>query len=309
MLSGCLYRICIAACAVSISALSDRIAQRGKPACRGRGDHVSISALSDRIAQRQTQAGRPGVGAVSISALSDRIAQQENAFDLIDLDAEVSISALSDRIAQQGKHNGNDIIAVLFQYPLFRIELLSINPPYKPPLHHLFQYPLFRIELLSKTLWNGANPMVSVSISALSDRIAQRMEQGVADIRSVMFQYPLFRIELLSEEREFHKGYPDDVSISALSDRIAQPDELRKLWQVEQVSISALSDRIAQRSFSAMAASASLVSISALSDRIAQPLGGRTFAPSSRRFNIRSFGSNCSAICGRRVAAKLLPFQ
>ena len=61
---------------VSISALSDRIAQL----LWGRGridlNIVSISALSDRIAQPSALAGAVGGNVVSISALSDRIAQR-----------------------------------------------------------------------------------------------------------------------------------------------------------------------------------------------------------------------------------------
>ena len=61
----------------------------------------------------------------------------------------------------------------MFQYPLFRIELLSTEAEKAIAEAYEFQYPLFRIELLSiekAAHKHGAKP---VSISALSDRIAQ----------------------------------------------------------------------------------------------------------------------------------------
>ena len=66
-------------------------------------------------------------------------------------------------------------IVNLFQYPLFRIELLSWLALRKRALGaNEFQYPLFRIELLSKPQIDHTNARIYVSISALSDRIAQR---------------------------------------------------------------------------------------------------------------------------------------
>ena len=60
---------------------------------------VSISALSDRIAQRKGVGVNVGAIVVSISALSDRIAQRRRLAQH-SIDINVSISALSDRIAQ-----------------------------------------------------------------------------------------------------------------------------------------------------------------------------------------------------------------
>ena len=86
------------------------------------------------------------------------------------------------------------------------------------------------------------------------------------------FQYPLFRIELLSRGHRCSAAHDRGVSISALSDRIAQP----KIAKTNRTGYN--------------------VSISALSDRIAQPKD-----PYDQNwlecFNIRSFGSNCSASC------------
>ena len=62
----------------------------------------------------------------------------------------------------------------MFQYPLFRIELLSPGDGLALSAGIVFQYPLFRIELLS------ANVL--------------RLFAGLFGV----FQYPLFRIELLS---------------------------------------------------------------------------------------------------------------
>ena len=86
-----------------------------------------------------------------------------------------------------------------------------------------------------------------------------------------MFQYPLFRIELLSKRRVVRLLRSAAVSISALSDRIAQRLSISPPSANHSVSISALSDRIAQRR-------------GALPDQWAWT-----------GFNIRSFGSNCSA--------------
>ena len=91
------------------------------------------------------------------------------------------------------------------------------------PLQDLqFQYPLFRIELLSIVAGQSHFPNGFVSISALSDRIAQRRLLTVP-VRAC------------------------GVSISALSDRIAQQVAATLKNIEDHVSISALSDRIAQR--------------------------------------------------------------
>ena len=75
---------------------------------------------------------------------------------------------------------------------------------------------------------------------------------------------------------------------------------LSDLWtarggETVAVSISALSDRIAQLLIALVAGVAVVVSISALSDRIAQPSRRAIASSASFSFNIRSFGSNCSA--------------
>ena len=88
----------------------------------------------------------------------------------------------------------------MFQYPLFRIELLSGNWEERPIIEIAFQYPLFRIELLSRQRVNQLR-QPRVSISALSDRIAQLGTSAVYATLGFLFQYPLFRIELLSDRR------------------------------------------------------------------------------------------------------------
>ena len=132
-----------------------------------------------------------------------------------------------------------------------------------------------------------------VSISALSDRIAQLLSDssrgkrsgsfnirsfgsncsawlGIQKRRRGKFQYPLFRIELLSPLLSVPPAPRQSVSISALSDRIAQLKMSILRFLCATVSISALSDRIAQRRGSKGGRSIWIVSISALSDRIAQ---------------------------------------
>ena len=61
----------------------------------------------------------------------------------------------------------------MFQYPLFRIELLSGPKGEAQDAIGTFQYPLFRIELLSYFGKIFLKARLVVSISALSDRIAQ----------------------------------------------------------------------------------------------------------------------------------------
>ena len=159
-----------------------------------------------------------------------------------------------------------------FQYPLFRIELLSrafSGPTHRPMV---FQYPLFRIELLSNTALSTTAFAWKVSISALSDRIAQLLNGIGAGAADIQFQYPLFRIELLSRTHRRHSRVAARCfnirsfgsNCSAIYDSIAG-------WITVTVSISALSDRIAQQAYQ-------------------QPVAWHT-----DRFNIRSFGSNCSA--------------
>ena len=87
-----------------------------------------------------------------------------------------------------------------FQYPLFRIELLSFTSDHEHYVGIAFQYPLFRIELLSRQRVNQLR-QPRVSISALSDRIAQLGTSAVYATLGFLFQYPLFRIELLSDRR------------------------------------------------------------------------------------------------------------
>ena len=245
--------------------------------------------------------------------------------------AVVSISALSDRIAQR-------LVACVVLAMAFCFNIRSFGSNCSAPsaklwndARPLFQYPLFRIELLSTVAGNGRSVRRAVSISALSDRIAQRLFDLLRD-KAVMFQYPLFRIELLSKPSAVNTVVYFVVSISALSDRIAQPTDACPHWrpisfqyplfriellssadslpsvQFDKVSISALSDRIAQRWRYARRLASLTVSISALSDRIAQPMGAGWRASRRRCFNIRSFGSNCSAAnCGDERS--LQPFQ
>ena len=92
----------------------------------------------------------------------------------------------------------------MFQYPLFRIELLSFVSPHGSISAFWFQYPLFRIELLSSFITQTLQLKLEVSISALSDRIAQQRACFISTVAS-------------------------SVSISALSDRIAQPSR-RRTW-------------------------------------------------------------------------------
>ena len=93
-----------------------------------------------------------------------------------------------------------------------------------------------------------------------------------------------------------------EVSISALSDRIAQRGDGLGARMETRVSISALSDRIAQRRSGDEYHDGSNVSISALSDRIAQLVIGLQRELQLTGFNIRSFGSNCSALSPAAVA-------
>ena len=157
-----------------------------------------------------------------------------------------------------------------FQYPLFRIELLSLLFPAKLSTNASFNIRSFgsncsafcnecllclsacfnirsfgsncsAASRITVTLWPFA-----VSISALSDRIAQQAG-AIPDRKRFAFQYPLFRIELLSLSATIKREASEPVSISALSDRIAQ---LVRLFSLLEHGDS---------------------------------------------FNIRSFGSNCSA--------------
>ena len=159
----------------------------------------------------------------------------------------------------------------------------------------MFQYPLFRIELLSDPGSEHAIPHQAVSISALSDRIAQRRSRSVApalccfNIRSfgsncsaqsalwpastmVRFQYPLFRIELLSNPvprrlcplTQFQ--YPL-FRIELLSAECFQPVQLRPAsFNIRSFGSNCSAD------------------------------SPRRHPPRHRCFNIRSFGSNCSAM-------------
>jgi len=112
-----------------------------------RGIRVSISALSDRCAQPSGYFSGTVQWIVSISALSDRCAQLIILIILI-IGIIVSISALSDRCAQ---------------HPLFggAVDVTQ------------FQYPLFRIVVLSGERAAVFGNVDGVSISALSDRCAQ----------------------------------------------------------------------------------------------------------------------------------------
>ena len=182
---------------------------------------VSISALSDRIAQLGEFVDSVTKRLVSISALSDRIAQPAAAAILF-AGEYVSISALSDRIAQPGGGLAGQRRGAKFQYPLFRIELLSERIAGQTFDSACFNIRSFgsncsamavenhstgtrvSISALSDRIaqpfaaGNGTVHPSTVSISALSDRIAQRIDHASLCTRSMLFQYPLFRIELLS---------------------------------------------------------------------------------------------------------------
>ena len=233
-------------------------------------DHVSISALSDRIAQQrlltcalsiQQSFNIRSFGSncsakwlrsfghdtqVSISALSDRIAQHRRG-SWSRFENSVSISALSDRIAQQNIDAIEIPRTSCFNIRSFGSNCSAIWRRRVSLAGCVFQYPLFRIELLSPYSARCSAPPIQVSISALSDRIAQQYSRRATKRLAIVFQYPLFRIELLSTAQDIAG------------------------WDGNIVSISALSDRIAQQ--------------------------GRTGSGSDleRCFNIRSFGSNCSA--------------
>ena len=125
--------------------------------------------------------------------------------------------------------------------------MLSETFAWKITVENAFQYPLFRIELLSTILAGAPDCNVGVSISALSDRIAQLLDIGTPQPEVDLFQYPLFRIELLSSYCAGHRRLKASVSISALSDRIAQQRRIPQEATDHPVSISALSDRIAQQ--------------------------------------------------------------
>ena len=157
-----------------------------------------------------------------------------------------------------------------------------------------------------------------VSISALSDRIAQLLSDssrgkrsgsfnirsfgsncsawlGIQKRRRGKFQYPLFRIELLSPLLSVPPAPRQSVSISALSDRIAQLKMSILRFLCATVSISALSDRIAQRGLmTAGTVSASSFNIRSFGSNCSATWQQRRPIHMDR-FNIRSFGSNCSA--------------
>ncbi len=160
----------------------------------------------------------------------------------------------------------------LFQYPLFRIELLcnervarrercdwcfnirsfgsnfsAMSAFRRIWFLALFQYPLFRIELLCQA---GVVP-TSLTCS---------------------FQYPLFRIELLCIMTIVSKGSSTQVSISALSDRTS----LRQASALGVRYCRSFNIRSFGSNFSANCAVIVIVA--------------------SFGFNIRSFGSNFSAL-------------
>ena len=90
---------------------------------------------------------------------------------------------------------------MVFQYPLFRIELLSSSGALQAPIIVLFQYPLFRIELLSKVRGDIQRMADSFNIRSFgSNCSAWRAFLFMPSFSK--FQYPLFRIELLSDSRQ-----------------------------------------------------------------------------------------------------------
>jgi len=147
-----------------------------------------------------------------------------------------------------------------------------------------FQYPLFRIVVLSVRLINHDQIDIAVSISALSDRCAQLI--GSANVSpAVVFQYPLFRIVVLS------------IAAGDLGHR-------KCLFQYPLFRIVVLS-----APHTVHAALRRNVSISALSDRCAQLRHALQDDRAIGRFNIRSFGSLCSATERCRDRTDVLPFQ
>ena len=184
---------------------------------------VSISALSDRIAQpshksylaaKRYRFNIRSFGSNCSATVTNLIREGDLPFQYPLFRIELLSVYLSPSIASNNK----------FQYPLFRIELLSANVlRLFAGLFGVFQYPLFRIELLSGRRGRHAGAANRVSISALSDRIAQPGPDRLFLASYIVFQYPLFRIELLSAELLKVLALCDQVSISALSDRIAQP--------------------------------------------------------------------------------------
>ena len=256
---------------------------------------VSISALSDRIAQR-SGADEAGADQVFQYPLFRIELLSRTHHHYLHSPPVVSISALSDRIAQQNRRMNKSLEQMLFQYPLFRIELLSQRTQPAPLLSILgFNIRSFgsNCSALPQMAWSRRRQ--PVSISALSDRIAQ---PGLFQIctfaapcfnirsfgsncsarawwtcatQSLMFQYPLFRIELLSVRQILHFRKQFAVSISALSDRIAQPIASAVInHRISKFQYPLFRIELLSKIFILTSIACIVVSISALSDRIAQ---------------------------------------
>ena len=116
----------------------------------------------------------------------------------------VSISALSDRIAQPTAAPPGRRLCWRFNIRSFGSNCSALSQRGQRRGGAMFQYPLFRIELLSSFITQTLQLKLEVSISALSDRIAQQRACFISTVAS-------------------------SVSISALSDRIAQPSR-RRTW-------------------------------------------------------------------------------
>ena len=89
----------------------------------------------------------------------------------------------------------------VFQYPLFRIELLSWSPPQQTQRCRHVSISALSDRIAQPLGSPCRSPYAQVSISALSDRIAQHLRPGAKTLIDDLFQYPLFRIELLSSAK------------------------------------------------------------------------------------------------------------
>ncbi len=228
----------------------------------------------------------------------------------------VSISALSDRTSLHGENPQYEELFNSFNIRSFGSNFSASHAARGRGLCNVFQYPLFRIELLCQRPPPATNASQGVSISALSDRTsllrararilvwlvcfnirsfgsnfsAQRFVDSVFSARSGFnirsfgsnfsactptpctgvkpaFQYPLFRIELLCALEPLPV-----VSLPVFQYPLFRIELLclgpcRLSWPACHVSISALSDRTSLRVSIRANGRAVPVSISALSDR------------------------------------------
>ena len=237
--------------------------------------------------------GRWWCGGVSISALSDRIAQL-GPVNIVFLRAGVSISALSDRIAQPGLLSGNAKRLTGFNIRSFGSNCSAWHPPGAEEGDEPFQYPLFRIELLSATGVASSDQLGKFQYPLFRIELLSGMAAAARFIAH-LFQYPLFRIELLSVARLLAIYAMRCFNIRSFGSNCSAANGVNSarphvafqypLFRIELLSRSTYRTRCASTS----------VSISALSDRIAQRQEVEAAKVRDARFNIRSFGSNCSA--------------